>query len=133
MNIRDEKIKEIAEALQNANDKILAVVYTLVMLTTEFSEKQIDMEEATKEREKKPVAPKKESKKETLESLDDFDEPLVEDQAPIKELPIEDDFPEETPKVKEVKKEEPKPAAKPVDDFDEDFVDEPTPAKKEEP
>ena len=58
MSLREQKIKEIAEALESADDKILAVVYTLTMLTTEHSERTITHEEAEEIKEKKPAPAK---------------------------------------------------------------------------
>lgn len=161
MSLKDEKIKEITEALKLADDKIVAVVYTLVMLTTEFSEPEINLQEEAKKKEEKPSTsplkkPAKATKIAEMDFDDDsFDEPLVEEKpkeepvkkaevkkpAPVKKAPVEDDFSfdedfDEDGEFEAVKKpseviKETK-KAEVSEDFDE-FDEEPAkPAKKEE-
>lgn len=113
MSLKDEKIKEISEALKSADDKIVAIVYTLTMLTTEFSEAKMDLKEEAKKRDEKPASTVKKSTKankiDEIELEDDsFDEPLVEEsKKPVKKA--------------EAKKPEPKKVVE--DDFDADFDD----------
>ena len=53
MSFREEKIKEIQEALQNAPDKLLSAFYALIILSTQFSELPIDLEKAEERRKKR--------------------------------------------------------------------------------
>lgn len=141
---KDEKINEIAEALKKADNKLLASVYTLVMLTTEFSEQKIDLEKAEEEKKEKPATPAKKTKaakpanKPAEMDMEDFDEDLTEDQpvldTPSKEVKVETvqedfDFEDEPVTAEEPKVEQPKQEVKPTkevkqeksNDFDDDF------------
>lgn len=141
---KDEKINEIAEALKKADNKLLASVYTLVMLTTEFSEQKIDLEKVEEEKKEKPATPAKKTKaiakpvKPAEMDMEDFDEDLTEDQPVLdntsKEAEVETvqedfDFDEEPIATEEPKVEQPKQEVKPTkevkqeksNDFDDDF------------
>ena len=142
---KDEKINEIAEALEKADNKLLASVYILVMLTTEFSEQKIDLEKAEEEKKEKPATPAKKTKavakpanKPAELDMEDFDDDLTEDQPVLdntsKEAEVETvqedfDFDEEPTVTKKPKVEQPKQEVKPTkevkqeksNDFDDDF------------
>lgn len=135
MSIRETTISEIIKLLEKANDKMISVVYTLLMLSgTDIKETSSTSIETTKQSKKESSA--KEQVKSTKKEDDDFDE--VVESKPIKPAPKSsfdeplddfDDFGNDEPKKKvEVKKE----PVKEEDDFDftEDFTEESKPAPK---
>lgn len=144
MSFREEKIKEIQEALQNAPDKLLSAFYALIILSTQFSELPIDLEKAEEEKKEKkavPVKKEKVAKPSSKPAEMDFDEDLTEDLPRKKKKAVADDFDEE---LEETHTEEEATAEDGFEDFDisaeevEESEPEPVkevkkPVKKEEP
>ena len=118
MSFREEKIKEIQEALQNAPDKLLSAFYALIILSTQFSELPIDLEKAEEEKKEKkavPVKKEKVAKPSSKPAEMDFDEDLTEDLPRKKKKAVADDFDEE---LEETHAEEEATAEDGLDDFD---------------
>lgn len=144
MSFREEKIKEIQEALQNAPDKLLSAFYALIILSTQFSELPIDLEKAEEEKKEKkavPVKKEKVAKPSSKPAEMDFDEDLTEDLPRKKKKAVADDFDEE---LEETHAEEEATTEDGFEDFDisteevEESEPEPVkevkkPVKKEEP
>lgn len=144
MSFREEKIKEIQEALQNAPDKLLSAFYALIILSTQFSELPIDLEKAEEEKKEKkavPVKKEKVAKPSSKPAEMDFDEDLTEDLPRKKKKAVADDFDEE---LEETHTEEEATTEDGFEDFDisteevEESEPEPVkevkkPVKKEEP
>lgn len=132
MSFREEKIKEIQEALQNAPDKLLSAFYALIILSTQFSELPIDLEKAEEEKKEKkavPVKKEKVAKPSSKPAEMDFDEDLTEDLPRKKKKAVADDFDEE---LEETPAEEETTAEDGFDDFDisTEEVEEPEPVKE---
>ena len=146
MSFREEKIKEITEALQNVSDSVLSSFYAIIILAAQFSERPIDLEKVEEEKKEKkavPVKKEKVAKPSSRPAEMDFDD-LNEDMPKpkgrrIKEeednldlIADDDEFEELKPAKKE--KATPKKEEKKIEDnFDVDFDADFDSIEKEEP